>query len=225
MQQRALGRTGRSVAEIGFGGRGLDRERQRVLLAAIEGGIDLVDVSPEWGDAEALAGEAIRELRARDRVVLATRAPLDLRAIQPSVERSLRATRLDGLPLVQLAGWRDDRRDAPDWPELLDTLDRLVREGKVLHWGITTAEPRRARAILAEPRIATLQTRFHIQDRRAAAILPLATEAGVAVLACSPLDSGLFDPDTALEFVLGEPITAALVSTGNLDHLHHLLAR
>jgi len=226
VQQRPLGRTGRTVAALGFGGRGLDRDRQRVLFAALDGGVDLVDVSPQWGDSEALAGEAIRELRLRDRAVLATRAPADLRGLQRSVEASLRATRLDVLPLVQLPDWTDAHRDARDWLELLDALHRLVREGKVLWWGVVAPEPRRCVATLDEPWLTSVQTRFHLQDRRAAAIVAQASEKQVSLLACSPLDGGVFDPDTALEFVLGEPaVTCALTGTADPAHLAHLLAR
>jgi len=225
VQQRLLGRTGRTVAELGFGGRGLERGHQRVLLAALDAGVELVDVAPGWGDSEALAGDAVRDLRARDRVVIATRAPGDRHAIQPSVERSLRATRLDAIPLVQLEDWHDDRLGGRDWPELRDTLHRLVREGKVLHWGVVTSDPRRALASLDEPWLATVQTRFHLQDRRVGAILPTCTEKHVGVLACSPLDGGLFDPDTALELVLSEPIACALLGTRDLEHLRHALAR
>jgi aryl-alcohol dehydrogenase-like predicted oxidoreductase len=226
VKQRPFGRTGRTVAELAFGGRGLDRDRQRVLLAALDGGVDLVDVSPQWGDSESLAGEAIRELRLRDRAVLATRAPADLRALQRSVEASLRATRLDVLPLVQLPDWTDAHRDARDHAELLDIADRLVREGKVQWWGVVAPEPRRCVATLDEPWLTSVQARFHVQDRRAAAILPRVAEKQVALLTCSPLDGGLFDPDTALEFVLAEPaITCALTGTADLAHLDHLLTR
>jgi aryl-alcohol dehydrogenase-like predicted oxidoreductase len=114
----------------------------RSLHAALEAGLDLVDAST---DAEELAGDAIRSLRLRDRAILATRVPaigardvlsdrLPARYIQDRVERTLRATRLDALPLVQLpvrAFWRSSSA----WPELAGTAARLVREGKVLRWG------------------------------------------------------------------------------------------
>ena len=219
-------RLGRPVARVGMGGRGLDREGMRVLCEALDRGVDVVDVAPAWGDSEALAGEAIRTMRARDRVVLATQAPLDRREVQRSVESSLRATRLDAIPLALLAPWRDDRRAAADWPELRDTLERLVREGKVLAWGVAADDPRRAIAALDEAIIAAVQTPFHLQDRRAGALLPPAAERGVAVFARRVLDGGLFDPDTALAFVLGEPaVTCALVRTTRSDHLEKALAR
>ena len=130
---------------------GLERSHAECLHAAIEAGINLVDVAPEV-DTEHLAGDAIRSLRVRDRVLLATRVAalsempsggptrdalverLPPSYIQDRVEATLRATRLEVLPLVQLslrAAWRASSA----WPELVGTCARLVREGKVLAWG------------------------------------------------------------------------------------------
>src|SRR5262245_14477922 len=47
----------------------------RALHEAIDLGIALFDLAPE-PDGERLAGDTVREQRARDRVVLATRVPL-----------------------------------------------------------------------------------------------------------------------------------------------------
>jgi aryl-alcohol dehydrogenase-like predicted oxidoreductase len=208
-------RLGRSIRRIGFGGRGLDRDRVRVLSAAIDDGVDVVDVSPAWADAEALAGEAIRELRARDRVLLATRAPAD-RTMQASIEASLRATRLDVIPLVLFPAWSTH-------PQFLEMVDRLVREGKALAWGLAPDDPRDLP--LEDPRITTVLAPFHIQDRRLAALLPAAAEHGVAVLACRTMDGGLFDPDTGISFALREPaVSCAVIGTSDLAHLRHDLA-
>jgi aryl-alcohol dehydrogenase-like predicted oxidoreductase len=89
MQTRALGKTGYSVGAIGFGGwglagdawRGVDaRDAQRALYDAIEGGLDFIDTALAYGNgaSERLIGEVVRDLRARDRAVVATKvAPLD----------------------------------------------------------------------------------------------------------------------------------------------------
>jgi aryl-alcohol dehydrogenase-like predicted oxidoreductase len=222
MEQRAIGRLGRSVSEIGFGGRRLDRDAQRLLMIAIDAGVDVVDVAPTWSNAEELAGEAIRELRARDRVVLATQAPADHRTVQVSIERSLRDTRLDVIPLAMLRAWDDDCLMDGHWPELRETLERLIREGKVLAWGVIADDPRQIRATLDDTLFAAVQVPFHVQDRRLGAILPLAAERQVGVLVRRPLDGGLYDPDTSLEFVLGEPaVSCALIGTRDALHLRH----
>jgi len=112
--------------------------------------LDFADVAPER-DRQRLAGDVVRSMRLRDTVIVATRVPsidvaggsptrdvlverLPPRYVVARVESTLRASKLDVLPLAQLslrAAWRSSRA----WPELVDTCARLVREGKVLRWG------------------------------------------------------------------------------------------
>jgi aryl-alcohol dehydrogenase-like predicted oxidoreductase len=151
MRQRALGTAttsaiGCSVSFAVSARRGVGpNDVERVLHAALELGITLVDVAAE-SDAERCAGDAVRALRLRDRAIVATRVPevaplgdvavrLPPRYVQERVEASLRATKLDALQLVQLpltAAARASRA----WPELAGTCARLVREGKVMQWGV-----------------------------------------------------------------------------------------
>ena len=122
----------------------------RALETALDLGITFFDVAAE-PDAERLVGQLVRARRLRDQVVVATRVPmvrdhfgvvirevLDERLppahVQATVEASLRATALDVLPLVQLA-LRPSWLRAAAWPELAETCERLVREGKVVRWG------------------------------------------------------------------------------------------
>jgi aryl-alcohol dehydrogenase-like predicted oxidoreductase len=166
----------------------------RTLHAALQGGLELVDVST---DAEELAGDAIRSLHLRDRVILATRVPaigtrdvlsdrLPTRYIQDRVERTLRATRLDAIPLVQLpvrAFWRASSA----WPELVGTAARLVREGKVLRWGAILDRIEDDTAQLAdEPWLVALSMPFSPCVRAAEPLL--ATR--LTILARQPLAGG-----------------------------------
>jgi aryl-alcohol dehydrogenase-like predicted oxidoreductase len=179
----------------------------RALHEAIELGISLVDVAAE-PDGERLAGNCVRELRARDRVVVATRVPLvDERPGAPSrdtlrdrlpaayvqqrVESSLRATRLDVLPLAQLA-LRPAWVASPAWPELVGTCARLVNEGKVLAWGALLDEPTddAAPALLAEPWLAAVSVVYHLWARAAEPLFEAAAKRELAVLARQPLAGG-----------------------------------
>src|SRR5258707_11650726 len=112
MNYRALGRTGLSVSEIGFGAWGMggrtaghtsygetdDATSLAALSRALDCGITFFDTSSAYGDghSEALIGRAFKHSRAR--VVIATKAGYDSwdrapdfspAAIVASVERSL----------------------------------------------------------------------------------------------------------------------------------------
>ena len=115
----------------------------RALHEALSFGITLVDCAP---DAESVCGEAVRALRLRDRVVLATRVATsaDVRELQTRVEDSLRATRLEALPLAWLPSPLLASRA---WLELQGACLRLVREGKVQRWGIEVLGDERARIV------------------------------------------------------------------------------
>ena len=149
----------RTITRVGCGdvrlataaARGVDaREVERAIHAALELGLALLDAADEEV-AERLCGDAVRALRLRDRVVVACRVPglparpgagrrdtlperLPVGYVQQRIEASLRATRLDALPLAQLP-LRGAWRASSAWPELAGACARLVREGKVLAWG------------------------------------------------------------------------------------------
>ncbi|MBZ0232172.1 MAG: aldo/keto reductase, partial [Deltaproteobacteria bacterium] len=76
MLTRPIARAERDVTVVGLGTRGLGgglrglepEDVARVVPAAIELGCTLVDVSPAWTESLRVTGEAVRGLRARDRV-------------------------------------------------------------------------------------------------------------------------------------------------------------
>jgi aryl-alcohol dehydrogenase-like predicted oxidoreductase len=195
------------------------RDVEDALHEAIAFGITLFDVAGD-ADSERLAGKATRDERARDRVVVATRVPIlaerpgaprrDLLRerlpapyLQDRIEASLRATRLEVLPLAQLP-LRPAWLAAPSWPELAGTCARLVREGKVLAWGALLDEPdtqdhqdnqddqddEAALALCAEPWLASLSVVYHLWNRRAEPLLAAAAKRELPILARQPLAGG-----------------------------------
>lgn len=239
MMTRPIARAERDVTVVGLGTRGLGgglrgiepEDVARVVSAAIELGGTLVDVSPAWPASLQVTGEAVRGLRARDRVCVACLVPpLSARSslagaiaaavpsstlilpaatrrsaalsaaraqppgyVQKTVEDALRALRAEALPLAWLGGWRDAWLDEKVWPELHGTLVRLVREGKVLAWGVAAPDdaPGDAVRAVAEPWVAAVSARYSLFDRAAAdELLPAAAAAGVAVVAREPLARG-----------------------------------
>jgi len=183
------------------------RDVERALHEAIEFGITLFDVAGD-PDSERLAGESIRAQHARDRVVVATRVPilaerpgaprrdvlperLPAAYVQGHVEASLRATRLEVLPLAQLP-LRPAWLASPAWPELAGTCARLIHEGKVLAWGAMIDAPGddAAPALAAEPWFAALSVVYHLGERGAEPLFAAAAKRELPILARQPLAGG-----------------------------------
>lgn len=221
MQHRTLGSTGLRVSAVGIGTWGLGgdlwrdldaAEGQRALICAIESGVNLVDTALiyGYGQSEQLVGSAIRDMGVRDECVVASKVPpknarwpadpavpLDqvfpADYVQRSVEDSLRNLKAEVIGVEQLHVWRDEWLDSSYWPELRATMQRMIREGKVLHWGISVNDhqPDSALRILEDPLIESVQVIYNIFDRSAeAALLERATEHEVGVLARCPFDEG-----------------------------------
>src|SRR5258706_2665950 len=208
MRTRSL--AGRAVPSIGLGdvslarasARGRDTgEAVRRIHDAIDAAIDVIDVAAE-PDAERAVGDAVRTLRARDRVIVATRVPAGppgyrefAAHIRACVEASLRASRLDALPLAQLALHTASLAHAA-WPDVRAALDRLVREGKGLAWGAIGDEP----PLVDETWLAAIAIDFSMCTRASAPLL-------VAALAPPPVPK---PPPSALDAA----VATALIASG-----------
>lgn len=221
MQTRPLGRTGFPVSALGFGCWGLAGEMwfgtppesgRRALFVAVNSGVTFIDTALIYGsgESERMVGEVVRELRARDTALVATkvapfnglwppepRVPLErvfpVEHVTRSVEQSLRNLRAEVIGVEQLHVWLDDWLDSSYWPELRGCMERMVREGKVLHWGVSVNNhaPATALRILGEPIIETVQVIYNIFDRSAEAeLLARAAEHKVGVIARCPFDEG-----------------------------------
>jgi aryl-alcohol dehydrogenase-like predicted oxidoreductase len=254
MRTRRLGRTGLVVGELGLGTRGFTcagfdaSDARRIVSHAIERGVDLIDAWRE-PELERAVGDAVRDLRARDRVVVATKVaplrphgsaveadigtelagedrPSATRAlhrvfpaghVQDQVERALRASRLEVLPVAVLHAWFDTWLDDTAWPELRGALERLVREGKVLHWGVADAGggPDGVVRALAEPVLAIVVTEYNLFERGPDAALFAAARAhDTGVIVRTPLADGALGGDLAAgaTFPATDPRAATLTA-------------
>jgi aryl-alcohol dehydrogenase-like predicted oxidoreductase len=143
VDKRRLGNSGLVVSLAGLGcnnfGQRLDQgQTQKVVEAALDCGITFFDTARRYGDglSEEYLGAALRQHR--DQAVIATKfgfgppqADGSRAWLLKSVEASLRALKTDYIDLLQL--------HVPDpltpIAETLDTLDVLVRSGKVRYIG------------------------------------------------------------------------------------------
>ncbi len=165
-------------------------------------------------------GAAVRTARAADHVITAAAlAPITTGAlevafpvefVQRRVEQVLTATELDAVPLVQLQVAAQHTRADRYWGELQAALQRMTREGKVMHWGLAVAPPPRQPVrrpdrerqsdhdefvddfpdLLRDDVFAALTVPFHLFGQSAARWLPATTELKRAVIAQEPLCRG-----------------------------------
>jgi aryl-alcohol dehydrogenase-like predicted oxidoreductase len=160
---RTLGRTGADVTILGYGAMELrgaprgpeigDEDTGRLLNAVLDGGINLIDTSPDYGSSEELIGRYIGHRR--DEFFLASKCgclielPTDAPPPYPhdyspdnvraDVEQSLRRLRTDRIDLVQV-------HMSPSVAELernhtIETLSGLQDEGKVRFIGMSGILP------------------------------------------------------------------------------------
>ena len=163
---RVLGRTGLTVAALGFGamelrgendgrGRPVDHDDAvRLLNQVLDAGINFIDTSPDYGDSEALIGEAISSRR--DEYFLASKCgcPIDLPPAAPGerpehvftpeniragVERSLQRMRTDHLDLVQFHV--SPSRETLEQHGAVEALAALRDEGKLRFLGMSGTLP------------------------------------------------------------------------------------
>jgi aryl-alcohol dehydrogenase-like predicted oxidoreductase len=207
MQQRDLGRTGRTVSAIGLGtwqlgadwGEVTDEEGPAILNAAVDRGVTLFDTADVYGDgrSETFIGD-FRAAHPEADVFVATKMG---RRMDQAVEnytaenfrawtdRSRRNLRMDTLDLVQLHCPPSAvfERDAT-----YDALDALVADGTIAAYGVSVETCAEALAAIARPNVTNVQIIFNpFRLKPLDEVIPAAREAGVAIFARVPLASGL----------------------------------
>jgi aryl-alcohol dehydrogenase-like predicted oxidoreductase len=97
MERRILGNTDLAVTALGYGAMELrhvgEREATRLLNAALDGDINYVDTSPDYGPSETYVGQAIS--RRRDEFYLATKYSFLIRFVlsHPGISTMIIGTR------------------------------------------------------------------------------------------------------------------------------------
>ncbi|MFQ6049119.1 MAG: aldo/keto reductase [Phycisphaerae bacterium] len=154
MEYRQLGRSGVKVSCLclgcmNFGVRTPDDEAVRIIHEAIDQGINFLDTANIYGQgrSEEIVGKALADGR-RDKVFLATKVTSRMGEgpnnwgsnryhIMQQCHASLRRLRTDHIDLYQL----HQMDHSTSLEETLQTLDDLVRQGKVLYIGTSKFAP------------------------------------------------------------------------------------
>jgi aryl-alcohol dehydrogenase-like predicted oxidoreductase len=207
MQQRTLGRTGRSVSVIGLGtwqlgadwGAVSEADALAVLEASAEAGVTFFDTADVYGDgrSESLVGR-FRAQHPDAGITVATKMGrrvdqvpenYNLANFRQWLDRSRANLRVDTIDLVQL--------HCPPTPvysndEVYDALDQLVSEGVIANYGVSVETAAEALTAIARPNVATVQIILNaFRLKPLDEVLPAAKAAGVGIIARVPLASGL----------------------------------
>ena len=210
MKKKAFGRAGRAVSEVGMGTYydplwiataflGWRRNAERRVAAirrGLEMGIDFVDTAEIYG-SEPLVAKALGG-RKRDEVFVATKVwsnHLHRDALKRAAEKSLRRL---GLPYVDLyqVHWPNPRVPIG---ETMAGMEDLIRDGKVLHAGVSNFNVEQLKAAdeaLPKSQLASVQLEYNLRNRRVESeILPYCDKNGIALMAYYPLAHGRLSSD------------------------------
>jgi aryl-alcohol dehydrogenase-like predicted oxidoreductase len=218
MEYRQLGRSGLRVSALSlgtmsFGDRGPDAPvgmtdangAARQIDLCLEAGVNLIDTADVYSDgvSEEILGKVLRGRR--DRILLATKARfrtgggpndagLSRHHLIAACEASLRRLQTDHLDLYQVHQWDGQT----PLEETLDTLDTLVRQGKVRYIGCSNYSGWQLMKALGISelrglqRFVSQQIHYTLQAREAEyELVPATLDQGLGILVWSPLAGGL----------------------------------
>ncbi len=234
LPRRTLG-TGAAAFEVsalGFGVMGMTYNRSqhpdkkaciRLLHEAVDRGVTLFDTAIIYGPLtnENLACEALSEFRGRIHVTTkfghevidgkgTGRQDSRPATIQRYCEESLRRLRIDAIPMFY------QHRFDPNTPveDVAGTIGDLIREGKVLHWGMCEVSPETIRKAHAVQPLTAIQSEYHLMHRLVEenGVLDTCRELGIGFVPYSPLNRGF----------LGGCINEYTVFDRNNDNRHTL---
>ena len=211
---------------VGFGGipiQGLSfEEAERVLLRAVDRGINFFDSARAYSDSEEKMGRAFRSVRPS--ILLATKA-LSRTAdeMHEELEKSLRALRTDVIDLYQLhhVGDNEQLEKVLGPGGAYEELDHARAAGKVRSIGITG----HSQAVLAKAvetgLFDTVQIPFNaIENQWAEDVIPAAARANAGVIAMKPLAGGaLRHASYALRYSLTRGATVVIPGMESVDQV------
>ena len=255
MRYRALGHSGLSVSEIGFGAWGIggsiegdlsygatsDTQSQGALERALEAGVSFFDTAPAYGNghSEELIGKVLK--RHRSGVAIATKGGIERfetapdfssAALTEGLEGSLRRLNTDYVDLYQLHNPPPDLIHEPE--RLQELFASWASAGKIRALGISVKSPEEALLAIDRFELATVQVNFNLIDQRCleTGLFATAMARGVSIIARTPLCfgflTGLYSSDT--DFPPGDhrnrwPAKQIDLWAGALDNFRDVISR
>jgi len=207
MEKRKLGKSGLEVSALGLGCMGIsygygpatnNQDAIKLIRAAFERGVTFFDTAEAYGPFinEEIVGEAVAPFR--NQVVIATKfgffggevskgmdsRPENIRSVTDAALKRLRTDRIDLLY---------QHRVDPNVPieDVAGAVKDLIREGKVLHFGMSEAGVQSIRRAHSVQPVAALQSEYSLWWREPEKeIIPTLEELGIGFVPFSPLGKG-----------------------------------
>ena len=218
MNRAPLGHTGLEVSRLSFGASSLggvfrpvdEGKALEAVWAALELGINYIDVAPAYGatKAETVLGKALAGIPRSDYILSTkvgkTTAPggygsdhfdYGADAIRRSLDESCARLGVDRVDILYLHDIEYGGRRHTDWAleEGLGTLLRLKEEGRITAIGIGMYPHDLWERVLRNHPIdiGLSHNLYCLHDTRLATLLPIAAEKGIGIVNASPFASGL----------------------------------
>ena len=211
--QRTLGsgKAAFTVSAMGYGCMGLNHNRSRypseekeiaLVREAVERGVTLFDTAESYGYHlnEKLVGEALKVYA--DRVFVSSKFGhkfvdgVQVKTEEDSTPANIRRVCENSLRNlgVETLGMFYQHRIDPNTPieVVAQTCGELIREGKILHWGMCEVNAETIRRAHAVCPVTAIQSEYHFMHRTVEnnGVLALCEELGIGFVPYSPLNRG-----------------------------------
>ena len=220
MEYRELGKTGLRISNLCYGASSLgsvfhetrEAESIQAVVAAVEGGINFIDVSPYYGHfkAETVLGKALKYIP-RDKYYLSTKVgrygkdgvntwDYSARRATESVYESMERLGIDHIDLINVhdiefqAAMDGGLQKVVD--ETLPALVELKRKGVVGHVGITDLQLKNLKWVVEHSEEGTVESilnfcHYCLNDDELVDYMDFFESKGVGIINASPLGMGL----------------------------------
>ncbi len=220
MQYHEIGKTGMKVSSLSFGASSLggvfhsikESDAIDAVFAAIDGGMNFIDVSPYYGHykAETVLGKALKQIP-RDKYYLSTKVgrygkdgvntwDYSAKRVTDSVYESMERLNIDHIDLINVhdiefqAGLPGGLQKVAD--ETLPALVELKQKGIVSHVGITDLQPENIKWVLEHVPAGTVEAtlcfcHYSLNDELLNDYFDFFEANGVGIINASPLSMGL----------------------------------
>jgi aryl-alcohol dehydrogenase-like predicted oxidoreductase len=208
MEHRRLGKSALNVSVIGLGtwaiggkfwGHTDETEAIAAIQKAIDGGINLIDTAPIYGDghSEELVGKAVKGRR--HQVIIATKCGVRFRgadlvndltpkSIRKELEVSLKLLDTDVIDLYQ-CHWPDPNTPIED---TIGEMEKMKAEGKIRAIGVSNFDAALLKRAQKVAQVASNQVQYSLLNREIEKeLIPFCREQAIGILAYGLMGGGI----------------------------------